>query len=321
MAAIEVHYIENILDTNYCRLLHLAPFTVSPGVLTVQPSWWNRQTLWTQRELARIFSEIVLVDDVVYGPGTPSEEFWQVYAIVFNGYDAQWWANAQQIVALDDSDVACFMGAPLTVSLVDKINVCLAQWPDTDLFVKTGRCSTKHDVPLRPVRTAQEIVSYLSSSQRVGLYFSSPEVQCKCLYIQPWIEDPQSSEFRVFIVNDHIRGVSQQYFLNYYPSMVYYWSGHMEDIVVAVQRLWAQQKARLPAEQQYKDVVLDIRMVEPDTDTDTDTAQPMRAELIEINAGNIVWGPAGSSLFNTNEYIEFLSAPTHAPIQFRFRVK
>jgi hypothetical protein len=155
-----------------------------------------------------------------------------------------------------------------------------------ELFIKTSAKSTKHDVRVQPVTDAEDALNYLLSSPTIqGVLARSGETVE--FLLRPWNYDvSDDNEIRVFIQNQQIRAISQQYIYKSSPVLGMIMTGDPEALYDSIQKKWSEIQ-RLT---NYEDAVLDM-YVTPDGEV----------ELIEVNCGGNGWGPAGSSLFTWSE--------------------
>jgi hypothetical protein len=155
-----------------------------------------------------------------------------------------------------------------------------------ELFIKTSAKSTKHDVRVQPVTHAEDALNYLLSSPTIqGVLARSGETVE--FLLRPWNYDvSDDNEIRVFIQNQQIRAISQQYIYKSSPVLGMIMTGDPEALYDSIQKKWSEIQ-RLT---NYEDAVLDM-YVTPDGEV----------ELIEVNCGGNGWGPAGSSLFTWSE--------------------
>lgn len=155
-----------------------------------------------------------------------------------------------------------------------------------DLFIKTSAKSTKHDIPVQPITNAREALEYLLPSQTIqGVLARDEPVE---LLMRPWQHDVSNdNEIRVFIQDNKIKAVSQQYLYSSSPVLGMIFKYSAADILDQIREWWYSTEVQQLG---YQDAVLDM-YITPDS----------RVELIEINCGGNGWCPAGSSLFTWAE--------------------
>lgn len=167
-------------------------------------------------------------------------------------------------------------------SILDSLNKCMEE-VKAPYFVKTGACSTKQDMPPIPVYNAEEALRHLLSSENVKR--SMRNRRAGGILIQPWTTKINPScEFRIFVREGVVTGVSQQFLYEVHLVM------SAEDVIRAFQNLWDIFDAKLEEELKIKDAVFGGYIT-------TDGEGEITAHLIEINTGAMGWGPAGSGLF------------------------
>lgn len=156
-------------------------------------------------------------------------------------------------------------------------------------FIKTQDTSTKKDYSPISINTPHEALIHILSSNECNRSLKRNNKK-KYLLLSPWQEKLMSSdnEFRVFIIDAKVAGISQQNIYKISTHMMNVWAYMAEDIYVAVEKLYNNIKNSLPYEYQYDECCLDIWIEQIN--------ENLIAHLIEIN-GRGRWGSAGSSLF------------------------
>lgn len=177
---------------------------------------------------------------------------------------------------------------------------------DTDYFAKSGSSSTKHNYPPAPVRTGIEVVKHLMASDNVRKSLKSR--RGNSILLSPWTTAISAeTEFRVFTKCYQVVGVSQQHLYKVVPLMKHL-SG--VEVVEAFQKLWNDCLDELTYPEDYRECTFDGYI--------TTDESGLVAHMIELNAGNYGWGPAGSALFEWNE--DRLPEVNNA-IEFRYTIK
>lgn len=153
-------------------------------------------------------------------------------------------------------------------------------------FVKSTRCSTKHDFKPVPVWSAEEAVSHLLASTEVTQAIK----EGANLLFRPWIREiTPNCELRVFVRENKVVGVSQQFCYDMVPVLAMIVA---EDMIGAAQECYNNIATGLPVEHGFQDECTFDSYITTDDEGD------VHMHLIEINSGMFGWGPAGSSLFS-----------------------
>jgi hypothetical protein len=284
-----------------------------PPVLYVEQSFWNKLK---KHQLAidivdeyyrKSFGCVKVVPAGELPQYEPNDDvgYWVVYRAWCQIYNAEnWWhvfgKNNAALIPVSDSAQRLLLGqrqltpeleshvsiTNLLTDLDTQIKRLQTQCGRQELFIKTSAKSTKHDIPVQPITNAREALNYLLPSPTIQGVLSRDEPIA--LLIRPWNPDvSDDNEIRVFIQDNRIKAVSQQYLYSSSPVLgMIFWYQHQE-IYQKINDWWQQ-----PEVQQlgYQDAVLDM-YITPECEV----------ELIEINCGGNGWGPAGSSLFTWSE--------------------
>lgn len=165
------------------------------------------------------------------------------------------------------------------------------------VFIKLANFSPKKTITPYPITTANEAFKYLLSSPRC-----QAGLGCRAILIRPW--EPAaahySNEFRAFIQNHKLVGISQQDIYQCYPEMTSVYSRMPDDIAAQIQELWDN---TIRPNTDYRDGTLDVYF---------DTAKTPNIQLIEINPYGS-WSGAGSAWY------EWVTDPPEQgqPLEFR----
>ncbi len=306
----EIVYIDKSIVKNYNNnnFHHLAPFRFvtsrsSNDTIILDSLFYNKiKQSWFEDELKSKF--IIQHEDNILFESTPNndhEEFWFVYNTMINWYDAQFWAHCNDSKIITLSPLELFELKQLCI-VYDQMNIMLLQNlsaefrarlasyvtdnPIDGYFVKLGLSSTKHDFAPYPVHTIDGILAQIIESQKLrNIIYSTSTLPCTII-LTPWDTDiTMGNEFRVFVEDGKVVGMSQQSLYDVHP-MAKYCIQNTDEILSRVQMLWDNIYCQLGNKFKYIDAVLDIYI----------TTESLVPKLIEINPIG-VWGPAGSGLF------------------------
>lgn len=155
-------------------------------------------------------------------------------------------------------------------------------------FVKCGTCSTKHQYPPDPVFSGAEAVVHLLGADPIIDALSKQ--RAKCFAMRPWDNTINSNnEFRVFVRDGRVTGVSQQACHSHVVNVVALFDPN--DVVAAAQTCYDDAMAKLPpGRRMIHECTFDAYLTSPDGS--------VIVHMIEINGELFGWGPAGSSLFD-----------------------
>lgn len=174
-------------------------------------------------------------------------------------------------VELEDDDFACLTGEAkaITPDSRDVLDEVLAGFQSTGAFLRLGLCSFKSGPGrLLPIYTGtQAALTLAQRNARVQTVARAMVMakQKRLLYLRPYINIPRWSEFRIFIKNRSVIGISQ-YHCDQRYSQIHYYADQIENgIQVLLRHL-------LPA-LHVNDTVVDISI---------DPEQKM-ALLLELN--------------------------------------
>lgn len=286
-----------------------SPFIFQDNNLIVQPTFYNKiKQTWVETELIKHFDSIIIKEGVVYGknPETSniSEEeyfnYFKVYKIYLRWYDADKWHhilnrpcsiipyNEPEKKLLTDISKIMICGGSQTLNssnkedleeLIIKLDNGIKKCDmGQGCFIKLSGASTKHDFAPTPIFNGITALEHLLASKRIFKH-----LDCYNIMIQSWREDVSlKAEFRVFIEDNKVIGVSQQDFCNIYQEFISIYSLMCKDIVKMAQNIWDSITGQL----EYTEATLDVWI-----DSDNEM------HLIEINPYGI-WQAAGASWFD-----------------------
>ena len=324
-----LRYITDVRHCNDNNLHEQSPFNVKGSQLTILRSLWHTLAAsWIKQQLTQTFTDIVLVDDIT--ERTLNEGYWQVYHLFNRWTSADKWWHVLHVPGGGVVDVPCHE-VPRLIELATKLQLCGGELVPEDLeevpltrqrlaaglryccsatrgaFIKTEGCSTKHDFKPMEAFYATEALTHVLSSHactRTLVKEQGPHF----LLLSPWREDiTQDNEVRVFIKNQKVMGVSQQFWFEECQPMLSVWAPQTSAVFAAVDALCARVFAQLDPAFQYDECCFDVWLEQ------NDDSETILAHLIEIN-GRGGWGSAGSALYSWQH-----DPPNSAQREFRVR--
>ena len=194
----------------------------------------------------------------------------------------QYYGKSSYKQLLDDPELD-----PLKEEITKSIKKLSAN-PNVGVFVKLDKHSTKHDYPIVQCFTAKDVLEHIFGGLTAVKALKYQKTVS--LYLKKW--NPNISgenEFRAFVEDGQIAGISQQFLYEVYTSMKYHLINRQE-IYNSIQKEWNRVYQELDEMHKYKDAVIDFYI------EDNDDEDKIKTTIIEIN-GLGLWGPAGSSLF------------------------
>lgn len=148
------------------------------------------------------------------------------------------------------------------------------------VFIKLANFSPKKTTSPYPITTVDETLKYLLSSPRC-----QAGLGCRAIMVRPW--EPAAAnfpnEFRAFIQDNQLVGISQQNIYNCYPAMASVYSKMGGYIADQIQKMWDMQ---IKPNTDYRDGTLDV-YCDPDNEA---------IRLIEINPYGS-WSGAGAAWY------------------------
>lgn len=319
MSLVKVSF-DELDNCNNNNVWDISPFKFKFNNIIIDSKFYKsisgQQGSWFLDKLKLKFQNIIVEDNVTYDNIENiknDEDFWYVYNLMLYWYNSSHWFNASDIpmssINLENEDIDELIKIGQLIiqhgqNIDDTIimnHISPKLWDDIDnalmyynryCFVKTGISSTKHDFNPYPVSTVSETIIQLMSSTKIlkmfieKIQFHSLPINLTLL-ISKWNDKiTKDTEFRVFIEDQVVVGISQQYIYDVWP-LTPYLIFDVNETYNKVQNLWDSIYDKLNDKFKYKDAVVDIYI-------DIDTLMP---HLIEINSIGY-WGPAGSSLYN-----------------------
>jgi hypothetical protein len=286
-----------------------APFTFDDDTVIIDHKYYNKiKGSWLEDKIKEKYDIQIGEEnmDIKYGKESKGDEkFMYIYNMMLFWYDAHHWADTSEeirSISLTKSDMEelrklCEVYDKFKICLIQNLSISLQnrlatlfEIPSTDgYFIKTGISSVKHDFRPYKVHNVLEGITQLLESKKIRVMWmdTHPLIPIQSIVLTKWKENIEPyNEFRVFVENGEIIGISQQCIYEIYPE-IRYLVNDPEDFYSRAQNLWNNIYGVLGEKFKYKDAVLDIYV-------DTETGDH---HLIEINAiGG--WGPAGSALYN-----------------------
>lgn len=294
---IKVKFIENArhIDVNNCNITSLAPFRIVPSneekkcdLLCKSSFYSDIHGTSVEKILLQDFNIIVdeKIDEL---PIEKNDNFWKVYDAMFNWMSIENWYHILDektaLIKLTPQECTFLINGTKDEQFVNKLNVAMKDIRPT--FAKLEVCSVKQDFAPYEIYNGNDLIEQISKSSRCIKQLKSPYRKDHYLFLRKWRENiKHENEFRVFIDNGKISGISQQFLYDVFIILICALSSKAEQIFLAVQKLWDSISPKL----EYKTCVLDVYIEFNDQDE-------FICYLIEIN-GCGRWGAAGSSLYN-----------------------
>ncbi len=189
---------------------------------------------------------------------------------------------------------------------INYLNNSCSKYKATGVFCRMTHKSTKNGFGrLRPLHSAIEILDAVTSSSRL-LKTIQPSVNGpQIMAIMPWVAINPEREYRVFVIDGRVAGISQQHcyikFDNRDEKQV---KEDAKQIIV-----WYDNNKSLLDTMGYQTVTLDIHIVSSSDDIDKDYLyynDKSLVRLIECNPPSL-WCASGSSLFREKDFEQCLS--------------
>jgi hypothetical protein len=280
------------------------------GKLAIDVSWWaNDLTPGMRDQIRRQVGYFQLKDIEI--PHFSMEKdvmksLTEVYRAYLDGFDYQLWYSKdipngpKGVLRLflndrtkNDLLTNCDSSSILRLKLESDIRGLLT--PDQEYFVRLSTTSGKNEKPVRPMKTAKEIVAHLGAVEefKTREYMRHKETY---LILVPWNDtiDPRC-EMRIFVVNGKLTAASPQR----YWELHQHTSEELEAFEYALNNITFLDKVL------YKTFVADIYV----------NVSERVCHLIELNPFG-AHSPAGSSMFNWIDDYDILYG--NAPAEFRY---
>jgi hypothetical protein len=333
---INLNDLEKRNDNNH---YHIAPFRfeyLDEGKITMlilDEKFYNTRIKDSEAEdnIRNVFSDIIIEirPNIVFGSDKYPEFIWdafyKIYNIIMDWYSPVNWhmylgyqferleINKKYYEILEEISKLQMYGRnyqnllndPFLDPLKEQIKIIIENIIGSDtftgVFVKTDRHSTKHDYPIRECFTPNDVIEHIFGG--ITAIRELKNHDDLALYFKKWKSDiGGENEFRAFVDDGKIIGISQQFLYNVYTSMKYHIENRQE-IYQAIQNEWNRIYNLLDNKHKYKEAIIDFFIEYDDNDT-------VKVFIIEINTIG-KWGPAGSSLFKwiddppSGEHLEF----------------
>jgi hypothetical protein len=292
--------IEGRNDNNHWEM---APFTFIDNKLVFDSKLWGKlDNTWLKEQILNKFSDVVLQNGVL-NKNRPCDNYWILYNLFNNWTSGEKWYNLVprgKIVEIPIDEL------PALINISTRLILCGGSIirPETLLipktlellktvfdvpaedgyFIKTEHCSVKKDYKPHSVYTPLEALEHILGSRNCASLLISKHQHY--LLLSPWIPvlEPLHNEFRAFVKDGIVTGISQQVIYKVSNVMLSVWSKRAEEIYLAVDKL----KDIIEEACNYDEYIIDLWISGEDD---------LTANLIEIN-GRGGWGPAGASLFS-----------------------
>jgi len=284
--------------------------------------WLKIQDKWIGKEIIKTFGNPLLENNVKYNREPDDDTlYWKIYHLFNEWTSGNQWYNiipnsiiieisqkeldiliqiSNELISYDEyykTHLECDNNEELNCDNNEEFDDILPEiicnlknkMSGIGYFVKTQDTSTKKDYTPIPVYTPYDALVHILSSKQCNKSLKMSNInKTKYLLLSPWKNISADNEFRVFVIDDKIAGISQQNVNKISDVMINKWSCVAEDIYIGVEKLYDNIKNLLPYEYQYDQCCLDIWIEEIDG--------CIIANLIEIN-GRGLWGSSGSSLY------------------------
>jgi hypothetical protein len=280
----KVAYLDRRLFHNDNNNFRMAPFWCDMGkILEIKKDVY---AYWSANDTVKLLSDAgyqcIPVDKLSghFGHGTFQSDlpawYWDVYEICANRADAERWAHlipdARIIKVTDEVREKLRLDRNAKIEEPD-----LGPPPQFGWFVKTTRCSTKHERRPAPIY-ADPIRELAGTDKTLKAILKGANIM-----IRPWINEIGAEcEVRVFVRQGKVTGVSQQAcysILHVLPLM------DATTVINAAQECYNGIANGLAPEHGFQDeCTFDAYIVDE------------KMYLIEINSGMFGWGPAGAYL-------------------------
>lgn len=292
----EYAYIKRMSWYNDSNIYSLAPFWHNGDYLEVKRHYYD---YWKQNDSLDILESLgfdVRPVDVLSG-SFPSyivrselpEWYFKIYTAFLKRADAKNWFHLVDdafIVSIPDELRDNIKDHRKEVTDLIDHEMKTRETPEDGWFVKSTRCSTKHDHSPQPVSCASSAMTHLLSSPEV----CNSIIKGNDILVRPWIKDINPNcEVRVFVREGVVTGVSQQFCYDFVPMLSWI---NEKDIVNSAQRLYDFIDSNLDPKKSFRDECTFDSYISTDEEGEVDM------HLIEINSGMFGWGPAGASLFS-----------------------
>jgi hypothetical protein len=287
-----------------------SPFRFDNNKLVFDKELWTKiHDKWIGIEIIKIFGIPLLESHVLYNniPEDSDELYWIIYSL-FNEWTAgnHWYHLIPEsiIIEIPDKEIDILINTSDTLIyqtkevenfiniLPETISLLKKTMTGIDYFIKTQNTSTKKDFKPISVDTSYEALKHILLSKECNRSFKKTKKKQRKNYLllSPWRCNVSSdNEFRVFIIDGKIAGISQQDIYKISVTMLNVWSSMADEIYNAVEKLYENIKLNLSYEFQYDQCCLDIWI-------NHDNQEDLVAYLIEIN-GRGGWGSSGSALY------------------------
>lgn len=215
-----------------------------------------------------------------------SDTYQYLYLLYFKMSSPKYWSHLLDdafYLQLSESQIEeMLQGKYDTIIPILQEKMEISSRRDPKFFVKAEFCSTKANIPILPISSAEAALEYLMRSDRVRASFE--DRKSTGIFVREWKDyiNP-STEFRVIVRDSVVVGVCQQFLYDVHPIMNYW---DPETTISAFQKLYNSWLSKMPPKVEYKDCCFDGYINEDS-----------EGVLIEINSNNLGWGPTGAGLW------------------------
>jgi len=303
---------------------HIAPFRfeyLEEGKITkliLDEKFYNTRIKESKAEdnIRTCFSDIMIEihQDILFGNNKYPEFIWDAFYKIYNimmdwyspinwhmylGYhferleiDKKYYEILEEISKLQmyGRNYQNLLNDPILDPLKEQINQIIKKICDSSsngVFVKTDRHSTKHDYPIQECFNGNDVIEHIFGG--ITAIRELKNHDNLALYFKKWKTNiGGENEFRGFIDDGKIIGISQQFLYEVYVSMKYHIENRNE-IYQAIQLEWNRIYNLLDNKHKYREAIIDFYV-------EYDVNDVIKVWIIEINTIG-KWGPAGSSLY------------------------
>ena len=281
MITAKTRFVNSTFNKNTNNYNSNAPFKFDKNKIIFDTNLWMEiKDKWIGMEIIKQFGEPILENNVLFNsdPNTDTDtdtntNFWIVYRL-FNKWTAgnNWWhllensitikipsEEINEMIEISEKIILhrvkiCDSSLPLTRQLLKDKMKCT----DVGYFVKTQNTSTKKDYKPIEVYTPTEVLTHiLGSIECTRVLYKEKE---HYLLLSPWKEklSLSNNEFRAFIIDGEVAGISQQNLYVISNDMLNVWSYMPEEIYIAVEKLYKDITSKLSYEFDYDQCCLDV---------------------------------------------------------------
>jgi hypothetical protein len=284
------------------------PYLITPeGKVVIDKTWWQSLPKFVQFKILPVVGDVEFTDhiDVPHALCPANPALTAIYWAYLEGFDYQQWyssdiPNGPKDVVLiqlskEEKKSLCAGKIEAMTALNQKLEqVCSSS---KEYFVRLSGTSGKNEKPVRPFKTAADIIEHLT---RVDLFRTREYEREKDTFVVliPWNDaiDPRC-EFRIFVVNNKLTAASPQRYWEHHQHS----SEELEAFETALNNIAF--IGKVPYQTFVADVYIDVATA--------------TCHLIELNPFGAHCG-AGASFFNWIDDYNVLYGLDGAPPQLRY---